>query len=308
MIKFTIAIPAYKKKYLEKCLNTAFSQNYPNFEVVVVNDASPEDIASVVNRFKDHRLRYYVNETNCGAINVVDNWNKCLEYATGDYIICMGDDDELASNALDEYARLIKKYPTLNAFHARTILINEKDEHIGILNDRSEYEPLVSFLRHRLEGSQQFIGDFCFNTKRLRDIGGYYKLPLAWGSDDITAYLCAYPFGIANTYIPVFYYRINNQSISNNGLIKIKLEARMEMWNWLENFLKEIVPVNDVERLTLNHLQTKFRRFRSNSFMWDVYADIKRSRWRAIYWFLNKKKYNLNNASILKAIAKTYVS
>ena len=87
--KFSVVVPAYKANFLKECIDSVLAQTYVDFEIIIVNDASPEDLDSIVSLYKDTRIRYYKNKTNCGAINVVDNWNKCLEYATGDYIICM---------------------------------------------------------------------------------------------------------------------------------------------------------------------------------------------------------------------------
>ena len=85
--KISILIPAFKIAYLRKCLDSICKQSYNNWEVVVVDDCSPEDIKSIVFGYNDNRIFYYRNEHNYGAVNVVDNWNKCLEYATGDYCI-----------------------------------------------------------------------------------------------------------------------------------------------------------------------------------------------------------------------------
>ena len=83
-MRFSVTIPAYKGKYLRECIDSVLAQTFTDFELVIVNDASPEDLGAIVNSYHDERVRYYVNETNCGAVDVVDNWNKCLEYATGD--------------------------------------------------------------------------------------------------------------------------------------------------------------------------------------------------------------------------------
>ena len=86
-MKFSITIPAYKQKYLSEAIESCLAQTYQEFEVIIVDDASPEYLKSVVDKFDDTRIRYYRNEKNCGALNVVDNWNICLSYATGDYVI-----------------------------------------------------------------------------------------------------------------------------------------------------------------------------------------------------------------------------
>ena len=106
-MKFTIAIPAYKRTFLKECIDSILAQTYKDFELIIINDASPEDLDSVVECYKDSRIRYYVNETNCGALNVVDNWNKCLDYALGEYLILMGDDDKLLPYCLEEYVKMI---------------------------------------------------------------------------------------------------------------------------------------------------------------------------------------------------------
>lgn len=79
-MKFSVAIPAYKRRYLYEAITSVLSQTYQEFELIIVDDCSPEDIKSVVDQLTDGRIRYYRNERNCGAENVVDNWNICLNY------------------------------------------------------------------------------------------------------------------------------------------------------------------------------------------------------------------------------------
>ena len=122
---YSILIPAFKAKYLSATINSCLCQSYSNFEIIIVDDASPEDILGVVKSFNDERIHYYRNKANCGAVNVVDNWNICLDYANGDYVICMGDDDLLASCCLEDYNSIINKYPGLNVYHTRTLLIDD---------------------------------------------------------------------------------------------------------------------------------------------------------------------------------------
>ena len=83
-ILFTVTIPAYKRKFFKEAIVSILEQTYPNWELVIVDDASPEDLNSVVREFDDSRIKYYRNDKNIGAENVVENWNKCLNYAKGD--------------------------------------------------------------------------------------------------------------------------------------------------------------------------------------------------------------------------------
>lgn len=124
-IRFSVTVPAYKAQYLGECIDSILAQTYKNFEVIIVNDHSPQDLDSIVEKYDDPRIRYYKNEVGFGAEHVVGNWDKCLEYAQGEYLICMGDDDKLLPTCLENYVVLINKYPTLDVYHARTEIIDE---------------------------------------------------------------------------------------------------------------------------------------------------------------------------------------
>ena len=242
-MKFSVTIPAYKAQYLKEAIESVTRQTYTDWELIIVDDCSPEDLYTIVEPYlADKRIRYYRNEKNCGAVNVVDNWNICLNYCTGDYVICMGDDDRLLPQCLEEYKRLIGQYPDLNVYHCRTEIINEHGEIVNLQEPRPHWESVLSFLWNRWDQrNKQYIGDFCYNTNYLKNAGGYYKLPLAWGSDDITAVLAAKEKGIANTETFCFQYRENQQTISSSiSNIKIKIEARVSQLNWFTSFLTDM--------------------------------------------------------------------
>lgn len=92
-MKVSVIMPAYKAKFIKEAINSVLNQTFTDFELIVVNDNSPEDIGSIVNSYTDSRIRYYKNEDNLGAVNLVDSWNKCLSYAVGDYVCLLCDDD-----------------------------------------------------------------------------------------------------------------------------------------------------------------------------------------------------------------------
>lgn len=89
-MKYTIAIPAYKSDFLKECIESILNQTFQDFELIIIDDASPYPIREIISQFNDPRISYYRNKTNSGAINVVDNWNKCLSLAQGEYFCLMG--------------------------------------------------------------------------------------------------------------------------------------------------------------------------------------------------------------------------
>ena len=255
---FTITIPAYKSQFLKEAIESVATQTYQDWELIIVDDCSPEDLRAVAEPFlKDSRIRYYRNEKNCGAVDVVDNWNICLEKATGDYVICIGDDDRLKPCCLEVYKSLIEAHPSLNVYHCMTEIIDETGTVIGTQEERPEWESALSMLWNRWDHrNKQFIGDFCYRTSYLKAEGGYYKLPLAWGSDDITALRAAKEQGIANTQEVCFQYRDNGQTITSSAdNAKIKIEAFVAQHHWFSTFL-ESLSAQELSEADAHYLRT----------------------------------------------------
>lgn len=216
-IKFSVTVPAYKAQFLKECIDSILAQTYQNFELIIVNDASPQDLDSIVAQYHDPRIRYYKNKVGFGAEHVVGNWNKCLEYATGDYIICMGDDDKLLPNCLEDYVDLIDRYPNLNIYHTMTEIIDSNSLVYDIQESRPERESMLAMIWGRFNGRKQFIGDWLFKVSKLRENGGFYFLPYAWSSDFLSSVIASKESGVANNLKPGFLYRNSRITISNSS-------------------------------------------------------------------------------------------
>ena len=304
---FSILIPAYKAIYLEETIISCLLQKYNNYEIIIVNDASPENLHSIVSRFNDSRLKYYINVKNCGALDVVDNWNICLSHAKGEYVICMGDDDKLLPNCLEEYSKLIEKYPGIGLLHGWTEIINENSEVTALTTHRCEHESAMSLLWHRSHAyNLQFIGDFCFNTEWLRSHGGFYKLPLAWGSDDISAFIGAMKNGVANTQQVVFQYRRNSMTISSTGNVNEKMNAIMKEFEWKQQFLT--TPCKDPhDELYRKELINELPRMKSKKQGLTLSFDLKKKRFRRLlHWYCNRKKYDLTFQIFVYALMQSF--
>lgn len=292
----SIVIPAYKTLFLKKTINSVLNQTFRDFELIIVDDCSPHDIESIIIEYHDSRIRYYRNSKNCGAINVVDNWNICLDYAKGDFIMCIGDDDMLAATCLEDYKCMIMKYPHVDLFHSRVLQIDENDNPINISLQRAEYETISSFLLHRFCGNLQFIGDFLFKTSKLRDFGGFYKLPLAWGSDDVSAFMVARENGVVHINHPNFYYRVNRYTISQTGDIRIKLKAIELLRKWYDEFLPTIRTEDFSDQLTFQNIEKMLERVFIKKYAYVIAKDISRNLFNLVKWKMEANRYNLKDA------------
>lgn len=308
-MKFSITIPAYKQKYLYEAIESCLAQTFKDFELIIVDDASPEDLKSVVDRCQDFRIRYYRNEKNCGALHVVDNWNICLGYTKGDYVICMGDDDRLLPNCLEEYSKLIDKYPDLDIYHGMTEIIDENGNVTNMQEARPEREGMYSMISGRLRNSRlQYIGDWLFKRTTLEQLNGYVNMPMAWGSDDLTAYTIAKNKGVANTQIPVFQYRISSLTISNSGHYREKSKVQFDVLNQVEVLLKngegKVDGIEDVYRKAMLDKMSEQKRLAVGSYM---RSDMRSNgRLKGLVWWLSIiSQFNLPKIEVLKALIKS---
>ncbi len=306
-MKFSILVPVYKSLYLSDCIDSILGQTYKDFELILVNDASPYPIDEIVRTYSDIRIRYYINTVGFGAENVVDNWNKCLSYAQGEYAICLGDDDMLYPDCLRNYLDIMGKYPDLDIYHARTDIVNANNRLIDLQEDRPEYESAYSLAWHGFRGRIQYIGDFCYKISTLRKNGGFYKFPLALSSDYVSAIIAAKSKGIANVRKASFVYRRNSNNISSMGNCKTLIEATEQIEAWYHSFLKE-VPHNEEDQKYRLMLKTLISPYFRHQKMDLLFRDMVNNHfYRTLYWFNNRRKYGFKKLDVIKTMVKSCV-
>lgn len=303
-IKFSVTIPAYKDRYLKETIDSVLAQTYQNYEIVIVNDASPYDLDSIVHQYTDPRIHYFKNEKNCGAKNVVDNWNICLSYATGEYVMCIGDDDNLTPRCLQDFADLIEKYPQLDLFHARSEIIDDDSNFVMTLELRPEWESVYSLMYNP---RNSHLGEFLFKTETLRKNGGFYKLPYGWQSDDISAFIAADVHGIANTKDVGFQYRGNRLSISHDlTCIEDKIEAVRFSITWRLNFVSNKHPQNENDRHLINLIKCYAIKQGNQDIDDMIEFDIRKQFWSRIwFWSNHRRKHEVSFWRYLLCILKT---
>ena len=91
----SVIVPVYKvEQYLDKCVNSIINQTYPNIEVILVDDGSPDRCPEMCDewRKKDNRIRV-IHQSNSGAGNAR---NSALDVAQGEFVIFVDSDDYIS--------------------------------------------------------------------------------------------------------------------------------------------------------------------------------------------------------------------
>lgn len=241
----SIAIPAYKATYLKEAIESVLSQTYTNFELIIVNDKSPEDIDSIVQCFKDSRIRYYKNKINLGKKSIVHNWNKCLSYAKGEFFVLLCDDDVMKPQFLSTMLRYASKYKQCNVFRSRCIVVkNEISNTIKESPIWEEYQDEGEFINNKFRGIRQHtISEFLHRTSHIKTIK-YTPYPVGYYSDDASILKLVKNSGIVSTIETLIYFRKSNEHISGNYKYNIqKAQAALYYYKWLHTtYSTEIIP------------------------------------------------------------------
>ena len=114
-------IPCYRYgKYLPAAVQSALDQHGVDVEVVIVDDASPDDSADVARRLADGdpRVRVIVHESNQGHIAT---YNDGLRAVTGDYVVLLSADDLLAEQAVSRAVALLEADRTVGLVYGSAV-------------------------------------------------------------------------------------------------------------------------------------------------------------------------------------------
>lgn len=215
-VKVSIAIPAYKRKYLAETIRSVLDQTFQDFELIIVNDHSPEDLDGVISQFSDHRIFYYINEQNLGGQNPALNWNQCLSYATGEFFALLCDDDLYEPDFLETMLMLADRYPQTNVFRARANFIDNDGKEINRFASSPEWESWEDYLWHVCRNYRsQTISEWMFRREHIVQTGGYALLPLAWYADYLSIFRFAQQGGIASSSRILTHFRQSGENISS---------------------------------------------------------------------------------------------
>lgn len=95
----SVVIPTFKRPALvRRAIASVLNQTYRDFEIVVVDDGSPDDTRGAVTGIRDERVRYLRHERNRG---LPASRNTGIKAASGEYIAFLDDDDEWLPEKLE---------------------------------------------------------------------------------------------------------------------------------------------------------------------------------------------------------------
>jgi len=121
-IYFSIIIPTYNRAaFITKTINSFLKQNYPFFELIIVDDGSTDNTKELINSIQDPRIRYFQKEN--GERGAARNFGA--QKANGEYINYFDSDDIAYPNHLELAVKAIRELKNPMIFHLGFEMKNE---------------------------------------------------------------------------------------------------------------------------------------------------------------------------------------
>ena len=113
MYKVSVLMPVYnvKEEYLKESIESILNQTFSDFELIILDDGSTNDIETVVKSYNDDRIAFYKNEENLG---VSKTRNKLLDLAKGEYVAFQDSDDISYPARLEKEVKFLDENPEIS--------------------------------------------------------------------------------------------------------------------------------------------------------------------------------------------------
>ena len=100
MPEFSVIVPVYKvEKYLDRCIGSILAQTFSDFELILIDDGSPDNSGQICDEYAGKENRIHVIHKENGGVSTARNAG--LDIAPGKFIVFVDSDDEVASNYLE---------------------------------------------------------------------------------------------------------------------------------------------------------------------------------------------------------------
>lgn len=162
----SVVMPAYNQAdYIRDAINSVLNQSYQNWELIVVDDGSPDNVAEVVGSFSDTRIRFIHTENR----GVSAARNLAISKANAEYILPLDADDTIEPSYME---KCIDRFLT----HPSTDVVYCKWHYFGSASHTPKLLPYENY-QSILTENRLFVSAM-YRRPRWLEIGGYDELML----------------------------------------------------------------------------------------------------------------------------------
>ena len=114
-------MPAYRaERFLATTIQSVLAQTFTDWELIVLDNASPDRTGEIARSFDDPRIRV---ECNRSTLDLVDNWNTVAAMARGTYLKVLCADDLIGPECLEREVEILDRHPDVAIVAVRRNII-----------------------------------------------------------------------------------------------------------------------------------------------------------------------------------------
>lgn len=146
MKRVSVIIPVYKvEKYIAATVKSVLEQSYQNFELLIIDDGSPDRSVKICQQFADPRIKI-VRQQNRG---VSAARNTGIRHAQGEYLAFLDGDDLWLPEKLEKHVKHLESSPTVGVSFSHSAFINEAGQSLGIYQISELREIAIPYILYR---------------------------------------------------------------------------------------------------------------------------------------------------------------
>ena len=302
MLKVSIIVPIYNvSQYIERCLLSIINQTYQNIEIVLVNDASPDDsilkAQKIIDQYVGLNVSIVTHDKNRGLSAAR---NTGVKASTGDYLFFLDSDDAIPENAvmlliekvfqyhvdlvvgaIDIVGASSKKYPSLNLSEEK---IYYKSEILNSFLKKEWYEMACNKLIKR----DLFFQKDCWFQEGIVHEDNLWSFQVAQ---------CSHSMVVCKQ--PTYFYHIQPQSITqkkterNFDSLCIVISKILESTDFINNKKTQYLLCTYLWELKIFCLKSLLKSNLSKDYIRYIYERL-----RLLY--SNKLFYDFKKSTVLK--------
>lgn len=140
----TVLMPVYNRsKYVEKSIRSILKQTYKEFEFLIIDDGSTENIEETVSSFKDSRIIYKKPDKNKGTAAAL---NYGLKLAKGDWVARIDSDDLNTPDRLETQIKFLDENPEYDIVSCWSVYFKDPWKILFLLKEPVEHKEIYKYL------------------------------------------------------------------------------------------------------------------------------------------------------------------
>lgn len=215
-MKLSIIVPVYKvRRYLQRCIESILQQTYTDYELILVDDGSPDSCGAICDRYAQECDKVRVIHKKNGGLSSARNAG--IAAARGEYITFVDGDDAVASGTYYYNMNILRARPDIDIL-----------EYPIISHYESPRSTVISFKPEKVSGNENIFKDWitrqgyehCFACNKIyrADLFMFIRYPEGEVFEDtfITPTLYSSSENVYYSDCGFYYYYDNEESISNS--------------------------------------------------------------------------------------------